>query len=68
MTTILIWLLSDWFIVNGSNLRLKGTPLNYETTPVMNITILVLDNGSPPLSYKVRLVTESQYYASMLFS
>lgn len=50
-----IFLFSDLFSVNGNTLvlNLNNAALDYETAPLINVTINVTDNGQPPMSAEV---------------
>lgn len=45
----------DWFNASGNSLLLHSASLDYETAPVMNITVSATDNGLPPKSLQVCL-------------
>ena len=49
------FLFVDFFYVNGTSLLLSDS-VDYETTPVLNVTIIATDSGTPPLSLQVCLV------------
>lgn len=45
--------LAGLFTASGNSLLLNSVSLDYETTPVYNVTVSATDNGSPPLSVQV---------------
>lgn len=49
---------SDKFIVNGDSLITGENNLDYETSPIYELTITSTDNGIPPKSVQVFFILQ----------